>query len=124
MSFVVAVTFPLYIHAVRVSIMNVADTFSLGGKQSVRAARITWWLCTILCLAVAYGVVFFVTDLGLVVNLIGTVAGVPLQLVLPGVFYLKAFKEDRGPLYWLAVALIVFGVIFLLFSLYCMFGNI
>jgi len=113
-SLLVALSYPLQIHPLRISLFNIIELFFPGSRNS----NVIYFGATIFVCAITYVVAFFVDDLGIVFSIVGATGSVTICYILPGIFYTKL--NANSP--WLgkkffAALLAVLGVLFMINSL-------
>jgi amino acid permease len=94
-SFVVTFSFPLQINPTRRCILTILRNFLDDDKPvSKSLQRVRYWVITVVFLLGALGLALAVTDLGIVIALVGAFGGTLIMFILPGYLFLYHFPED------------------------------
>mgnify|MGYP000551343110 CR=1 FL=1 len=91
-SFVVTFSFPLQINPTRRCILTILRNFIDDDKPVKKSIQnIRYWIITVLFLMGALGLALTVTDLGIVIALVGAFGGTLIMFILPGYLFLYHF---------------------------------
>ncbi|KAL7418940.1 hypothetical protein Q5752_006624 [Cryptotrichosporon argae] len=72
---------------------------------------------TIGILVAGFIIAMLVDELEVVLSFVGSTGSTIISFILPGIFYFRLFRDDRGPTKWFALALAVYGVAVMVFCL-------
>ena len=115
------VSFPLMLHPCRKSLLDIYSRLA-GDADLDEASRgdKRHYVSTVLILAFVYVSAWIVQDLSLISALIGTIAGIPICYILPGIFYTKIMhdREDKRLQCVMSEALGVGGVLMIVACFY------
>jgi len=116
-SLVVTCCYPLQAHPSRSCVTTILNTTSLGKALSPTFMHI---LLTTLFVMASGTIAFFVSDLGLVLSVVGATGSTIVTYVLPGACYFRLFPSR--PSRWVGLALLLAGALFICpVSLYLIF---
>lgn len=107
-SLLVAFSYPLQCHPARLSLMALWRQFDSEEDAGDQFYLFRFYLITALFLGLSLVIGIVVTDLGLILGLIGSTGATIICYILPGISYYKLFK-DEGPAWKRIGALILTG---------------
>ena len=128
-SIVVSVCIPLQFHPARKCWINLVQLVSQLCDRPVQLVDpadgtlqpVAYWMTTLLMVTVIYLTGLFVSDLGIVMTITGSVGAIAITYTLPGVFYWKLFGHESARHWWGGVVLAIFGGVMTILTLIAIF---
>lgn len=127
MSLVVSVCVPLQFHPARICWMNLLRMLARVAKlehhidKNKHTQAALYWGVTAVMIVVIYTIAFFVSNLGVVFEVVGATASTSICYILPGLFLWRIFGAESALYRWGGIAFASLGFTIMCVSLAVIF---